>query len=169
MNIPEIEPSLIARAFAGQISAEQFVQILRGQVAVRQRRHAAAVRRANRIDKQIVNLKREMEDHCRGTGHARRAELIHFDLTVLLAERDRLSRAVPTLDDELLEQLADDYDAADARKAAAKAQGSATEEADPAAAAEPTGTPVHIHLPDDADPAAFIEAVKAELGDEVKG
>lgn len=89
--------------------------------AIVQRRKNAAVRRANRIDKAIANLKREMIDHCRNPhGNGRHAELIRFDLAVLLAERDRLSRAVPTLDDELLEQLADDYDAADARKAAVK-------------------------------------------------
>lgn len=161
MSIPDIDPSLIVRAIAGQLSVEQFVQILKGEGAAHQRRHAAAVRRASRIDNQIVNLKREMIDYCRNpNGHTRHAELIRFDLTVLLAERDRLSHAVPTLDDELLEQLADDYDAADARKAAAKAQGPAT--------AEPTEAPTHIHLPDDADPSAVAEAVGSALSDEAK-
>ncbi len=151
MSTPTARLSLIIRAVAGQLSASQLVHLFNDEEAAHQRRHAAAVRRANKIDREIAKLKREMEQHCSNPhGNGRRAELIHFDLTVRLAERDRLSRAVPTLDDALLDQLADDYDAADARK---------NDQAEPA----------HITLPDDADPAAVAETIKAALDRGVSG
>lgn len=34
---------------------------------------------------------------------------------------------------------------------------------------KPAEKPTHIHLPDNADPSALVEAAQSALGDEVKG
>lgn len=142
-------PKLIEIVGAGPIGLKELEAICDDQSPLGARRKAAALRKARELNAGILELRAALANKSAAFAPALAALLQSLE-----ASRDRLSRAIPSIELVLLDDVADMYEAEDVAKTSN---------------VEPDCKPVHIHLPNEADPATAVEAVASALGDGVKG